>query len=114
MHNLHITSFLINKFTTMKTSHIVFRSLTDCFVFPCFDTTLSRESIISRLLGNRILLGNRDLTSYQFQFVGPCRYDKPRSESSVYCINHLALSSAGTIEFIRVPKCDSFFVSSKL
>lgn len=97
----------------MKTSFVYFRSSTDSFYAPCFDTTMSRGCIIANLLACPAMFGNRDLLDYQFQFVGPYRYDKPRSRSRIYRIDVNILTTNGTIEFIEIPLSESLFASKK-
>lgn len=93
----------------MRTSYVYFRSATDSFVAPCFDTTMSRARIIANLLSCPTILGNRDLLNYQFQFVGPYKFDKPRSKSRIYCIDASKLDTDSSIVFIEIPLSESFF-----
>ena len=95
----------------MKTSYIYFRSSNDSFVYPCFDTSLSRCQIIASILSCPSLLGNRDVLSYQFRFVGPYRVDKPRSKSAVYCVDVDALDKTSLVVLVPIPIKDSLFHS---
>lgn len=93
----------------MKTSFVEFVSENDSFVYPCFDTNLSREQIITIILANPSSYCYRDLRDFHFRFFGPYQYNKARSVSYIYRIDYATLETSGIIDLVFVPKSESHF-----